>query len=487
MQFLNNYPKWDETITGEFSFYRVGKPSISDTAIIDILRSGGFPSNIRGNFAFFFKDQNRTVAAVDHLPNYNLFYSNEICGNIFLRVQETRKEQGLPTTKNAKIAIQIKLFWGGSVGEETTINEIKRVPPASYLEVKPDGSKKIIEYRNIYSQPTGDYNLEELSQLVENYIVDHTKSPFGLLLSSGTDSNTILAYFRKLGIEKDCKYISLKGNKEHNSEAPFIQQIADHYGIEVDWYNVGDWAGFNEQIKQNSSANDPSFVSAFHRTYSAFWTEPHALLKYKAVKDLGFKNRVVFTGEVGDQIFGSRFGKILLKFIIQNPNADVEQIAQLFLNSDSTRFNYAGYDSNYSAVLKLPPVQSAYNDAKQWFVTTWNRIETDDLVNKIELMQYFYKGSHRVYNYNQFPDTKFAHPFADSYVFDYVWRIPGKYKLAQGGRSRILSYQLAKDYMVEWPWLWPKTGVAVLAEDKKFESIRGIYNAVQLGLGKHTN
>jgi hypothetical protein len=210
------------------------------------------------------------------------------------------------------------------------------------------------------------------------------------------------------------------------------------------------------------------------------------LLKYKAIKDLGFGDHTVFTGEVGDQIFGSRFGKILLKFIIQNPTADVEQIAQLFLNCDTSRFSYAGISMDYTKVFVLPPVRQANDTAKEWFIKTWNRIQTDDLVNKIELIQYLYKGSHRVYNYNQFPDVKFAHPFADSGVFDYVWKIPGHLKLGDGGRSRMLSYELVKDYMVDWPWRMAKTGVAVLSKDKKFDQIKEIYDRVQMVLGKHT-
>lgn len=487
MEFLNSIPKLDETITLDYSFYLAGKPSIPKQQIIEILRSGKFPTNIKGNFAFYFKDANRIVVAVDHLPNYNMFYCDSFCSHIYIPVQQTRRKLGKPVTDNIKIKIQIGMFWGGSVGEETTRNEIKRIPAAHYLEVLPDGSKKLIEYRNIYEHEVAEnYSILELSDIVESYIKDHAKDNFALLQSSGTDSSTILGYFRKLGIEHDAKYISLKGDKEHASEHPHIQRLADYYGTTVNWFNVGEYAGRNEQIMQNLEQDDPLFFSAYHRTYSAFWTEPHVMLKYKAIKDLGFGDHTVFTGEVGDQIFGSRFGKILLKYIIQNPTADVEQIAQLFLNCDASRFSYAGISTDYTKVFALPPVQRANDAAKEWFIKTWNKVQTDDLVNKIELMQYLYKGSHRVYNYNQFPDVKFAHPFADSEVFDYVWKIPGHLKLGDGGRSRMLSYELVKDYMVDWPWRMAKTGVAVLSRDKKFDQIKGIYDRVQMVLGKYS-
>ena len=301
-------------------------------------------------------------------------------------------------------------------------------------------------------------------------------------MSSGTDSNTIFGFIRKLGLQDQCSFISLKGQREYVSEAPYIQKIADHYGIKIDWLNVEDW---NPQ--RSSKIDDLGFNSAYHRTYSAFWQEPHVLLKYRAIRELGHRDKTIFTGEVGDQIFGSRFGKVLLKFIIQNPNCDVEQIADLFLNCDCTRFTYISRGRDFSTIFHLPSVSIAYDYVKQWFIQTWNKIETDDLVNKIELMQYFYKASHRVYNYNQFFDLKFAHPFADGEVFNYVWRIPGNYKLADGGKSRSLSYNLIKDHMVDWPWNWSKTGVGILGNDNKFENLKGIYNDIQLALGKRTN
>jgi hypothetical protein len=101
-------------------------------------------------------------------------------------------------------------------------------------------------------------------------------------------------------------------------------------------------------------------------------------------------------------------------------------------------------------------------------------------------MGYYSKASYRVYNYNQIHDLKFAHPYADGYLFDYIWGIPGHYKIADGGRIRSLSYTLVKDYMVDWPWKWQKTGPGILSNEYKFENFKGTYNAIQMVLGKHT-
>ena len=483
MKFINSFPKFDEVIEDAYEFYYTGTLSMTADQVIEQLRAGKFPSQIKGNFAFFFKDSNRTVICVDHLPNYNMFYSNEYCSNIFLTLQQVIKKAELPCTHNSKIRTEILLYWGGSVGEETTKHEIKRVLPGCYLEVLPDGKSKSVEYRDLYCHETENYSINDLSDIIESFIKTHTTEPFGLLQSSGTDSSTILGYFRKLGLEKQAAYISLRSTNEFSSETPYIEKLAEHYNNKIHWYDIGEFGGKNRQILDSlDQEQDPVFFSAYHRTYSAFWTEPHVLLKYKAIKDLGFGKHVIFTGEVGDQVFGSRFGKALLKFIIQKPNADAEEIAELFLTADFSRFRTAGYRSSFMKdTFEMPVVKQAKEHAKEWFVNTWNRLEVDDLINKIELIQYLYKGSHRVYNYNQFPDVKFAHPFASNEVFENIWKIPGNLKVGQGGRSRLLSYALIKDHMVEWPWLWDKTGVSVMSMDRTFKEIKGFLNGSNLG------
>jgi asparagine synthetase B (glutamine-hydrolysing) len=479
MKFLNSQPEFDKFLTEDYEFYIKGKTNVGYAEIITILRDGRFPLNLKGNFAFYFRDKNRIVVAVDHLPSFQMFYNEHFCGHIFIDIQDEMRKHQFSLTNNERVLWQ-KALSGASIGDETTIEEIKIVPPGCYLEITPDKNNKIIQYNNIYSHSRTDFNLEELSNIIENFIKENTQGPFGLLLSSGTDSNTIFGFFRKLGIADQCSFISLKGEQEFSSEAPHTKEIADHYGINIDWHTVDNW-----HPRDLTQIDDPGFQSAFKRTIPGFWYDPHILIKYYAIRKLGHENKTFFTGEVGDQIFGSRYGRVLLKFIIQNPNCDVEEIADLFLYCDFSRFYPVTKMKDISALYLLPLVNTSYNIAKQWFIETWNKIETEDLVNKIELMLYFYKASHRTYNYTQFYDLKFAHPFADGYLFDYIWRVPGHYKLSNGGQTRRLSYNLIKDYMVDWPWKWPKTGPGILSNEYKFEHLKGTYNAIQVVLGKH--
>lgn len=170
MKFLNNYPKFREFLTDEYQFYIKGKTNVDYSFILDILRDGKFPNNLKGNFAFYFSDKNRTVIAVDHLPNYQMFYSEDFCGHIFLSLQEEIRKKELPLTVNNLIVDQTYLFWGRSVGEETTKKEIKRIPAGCYLELTPDKNYKIVQYNNIFSHPRKDFNMEELSDIIENFI-----------------------------------------------------------------------------------------------------------------------------------------------------------------------------------------------------------------------------------------------------------------------------------------------------------------------------
>jgi hypothetical protein len=173
--------------------------------------------------------------------------------------------------------------------------------------------------------------------------------------------------------------------------------------------------------------------------------------------------------------------------VLQHPNCDVEELADLFLCCDASRFKPVTKMKDFTALFHLPAVITSYNMAKEWFIKTWNKIETDDLVNKIELLLYLQKASYRVYNYSQFHDLNFVHPYADGYLFDYIWGVPGRYKIDNGGRTRSLSRALIKDYMVDWPWKWPKTGPGILSNEYKFDYIKGTYNAIQMVLGKHVH
>jgi asparagine synthetase B (glutamine-hydrolysing) len=142
MKFLNNYPKFNEFLTDEYQFYIKGKTNVDYDSILNILRDGKFPNNLKGNFAFYFSDKNRVVVAVDHLPNYEMFYSEHFCGHIFISVQEEIRKKEIPLTVDSLVVNQIALFWGSSIGEDTTVKEIKRIPPGCYLEITPDKKNK---------------------------------------------------------------------------------------------------------------------------------------------------------------------------------------------------------------------------------------------------------------------------------------------------------------------------------------------------------
>lgn len=474
MKFLNSWPKFRDLSTNEYQFFVKGSPSLSDDYIIDTLRQGNFPSEIRGNFSFYFKDANRIILAVDHLPVENLFYSDQYCGHIFLNVKEELRKNNLPITDNLEVSWQIKMLFGISYGYETTVKEIKRVPPASYLEIKPDGSKSIIEYRNIYYQPIGEWHIEELSEIFENFIIEHTKKPFGLLLSSGVDSCTILGLFKKLGIEDRAKYISVRSSAETSYEARFVEQIAQDLNIKVDWYDTG------MSLPQRSSNKDGDigYQSSYHRTYSAYWANSQQLIKYHALREFEYTNRTIFTGEVSDQIFGSKLNKILLKYILQVPKASDDSIAELFCQYEFTKRNNTSLSRDYLTIFSKVEIANAFDAAKHEVYQIWNKLETDDLVNKVSLLYMILKGSYNVYNYNQFFDCTFVHPFANGYLFDYIFRIPGNYRLSEGGKTKRLLRAMVKEYISDLPWNLSKTGISILPADLEWTYFEGFKNEI---------
>lgn len=85
------------------------------------------------------------------------------------------------------------LLLGYSVDPVTAFHGILRVPPGHYLEIRPDGSHRVVEYWNVVdlmTTPIGDLP-EALDEAVRAHSVADV--PTGIMLSGGVDSSAILA------------------------------------------------------------------------------------------------------------------------------------------------------------------------------------------------------------------------------------------------------------------------------------------------------
>lgn len=431
--------------------------------VFDVLQSGKFPDQLRGNFAFYFKNADRVVLAVDHLPTTNIFWTDDWACHIFADlIPKTNKEL------NWLIIHQMRLCWGGSVGDQTTYKNIKRLEPGKYLEKRLDTGRITVQsYINIYEhEPNSSITVEELSYITETIVEENTRDKFNLLWSSGTDSNTLYGFVRKLKRTEQCNLISLYSSENiFTDERPQCEYLEGVYGVKATYFDVGKFIGVSDDVKQRLANPDTPEVYSrnFKRSWRSFWWEPNNFQKYTCLLDHGLVGYNTLTGEMGDQSFGSRYSKVFLNYLSQVDNPSIENLASLFLITDIFRFKRVQSQMPEAFAKHLdaePDRRIAYEMAHEWLQETWSKIHCGDVINSVELLNCLYKGSHRCYNYDQLEDCNFSHPFSDYRLFWRIYRIPGDWKI-QKGRTRRLSLALIKDHVDPGPWTWSKSGVAV--------------------------
>lgn len=472
MRFINSEPKFQKysRLTSRGELYYRGQFDQAVAKIFDTLDSGGFPEDLRGNFGFYFRNAHRVVIAVDHLPTVNMFYTSDAVSHIYRSLIETLPK---PADTDPVLIKQMRYFWGGTVGADTTFRKIQRVPAGHYLDVDlVKGTSQVRSYVNVWDHRLdSSITRQEIADAMETIIEENTREPVNLLWSSGTDSNSILGFIRKLGRTQDCRLISMfTSDVIWSNEREHCEYLARTYGLEASYFDIGKYIGVTDEVK--SRLNDPAFPQVFrdnfYRTWRSFWWEPNVMHKYMALWDNGALDRPTLTGEFGDQLFGSRFSKVFMAFLSQVQEPTLDQISELFLTADSTRFHKVRYQpqkikhsSDQHKEREQQEYREAWQRAKDWVSESWQRIDTSgDTINKIELLQALYKGSHRCYNYGQMMGTEFRHPFTDYRLFWRVYRTPGEWKIQQG-RTRRLSFDIIKDWVDPGPWNWPKSGIAV--------------------------
>jgi len=462
MQFINGRPEFKEYRDSLFSssvlYYR-GTFDQSVSSVFKTLDAGRFPTGLRGNFAFVFVNEKRVVGAVDHNANFNLFYNQEYVSNVFDDINDlTAKE------KYWTVEWQKRIFWGGSVGHRTNNVNVIRLEPGTYFNKEVESGHITVQpYVDLYTHnydPT--IKVTDIADIIEQVVEEQTREPFNLFWSSGTDSNCILGFIRKLNRLDNCQLISLYSKDSITDERRQCEYLQQVYGINVDYMDLGKFIGVTDEVlkrvyDENESAE---YKTNYKRTWAGFWNEPNLFQKYTTLYDMGIHTKPTLTGEVGDQIFGSRFGKIILNYLAHIPDPTTEDIAELFISADAFRFRRAGTQQIpvwVQSQIDDPGRGAGWNSAKEWTGRTWDKINTSgDNINKAELLQYMYKSSHRVYNYNHLVDCNFQHPFADYRLFHTIFKTPGHWKI-NNGETRRLSYEVIKDFVDPGPWKWPKS------------------------------
>ncbi|MCB0343940.1 MAG: asparagine synthase (glutamine-hydrolyzing) [Bdellovibrionales bacterium] len=197
-----------------------------------------------GMFAFAIWDQTKhqLFLARDRMGQKPLFYAELRGGGIIFASElkailaSGRIERRLNLrTLNSFLATNYGL------GEESFIDRVKKLPPASTLLVEYDGSFKLSQYwsledffQNKRSFPSTAHAVEEFDSLLLQSVQARLISdvPLGAFLSGGIDSSAISAAMTRLREPAQNKTFSIGFKERTYSELPEARKIADFLGVQ---------------------------------------------------------------------------------------------------------------------------------------------------------------------------------------------------------------------------------------------------------------
>jgi asparagine synthetase B (glutamine-hydrolysing) len=415
--------------------------------VADMLAGGGRPESLRGEFALVWISScmNTTIAAVDHVCNFPLFYSDSYISNVFSALRR-RLDLRAP---NERIEHQLHLLGGHSLGEETTDLKIKRLQPGHYLH-----NGKQIRYLDLL-----DYSGEEpLSNtafvtLTESIVSRLVKSENTLLISGGTDSTALAGIVKKLRFQEKFRFVHVFSPLQPQSELEILARSGKNMGLKVETVRV-DLSG--------------DIVPEIHDRQFSFWIENPFPAKRQAVTLSNLEHTRIFTGEIGDQLFGGPKNNCLLNYALQSRKVDPKVVAILWINQSTS------YGKNASLVpsgkledyfLEQPAARLVYQELTALIAEMFEQIPSRDYLHRIMLMNYVIKGPYRTWAYSQ--DTlDWAHPFASWRLFDFLFRSASYTKVYNGGVSKSLLFDSWSKFVSPIPWSLPKHGFGIPTRSK---------------------
>ena len=182
-------------------------------------------------------------------------------------------------------------------GSETAFRNIFEVPPGTVM-IWQNGKSKIREYnsfKNIFYNDNFNKNvIYDLPKVFDNAISSQMISdvPISVLLSGGIDSSLVAEVISRFSDEKGIPSHTIKFNDKDYDESSFAKKVAESLG-------------YNHKIKELTS--DDLNIETIENTLTHF-DEPFAdsslFPMYLVSKEISKNNKVAFSGDGGDEVFG---------------------------------------------------------------------------------------------------------------------------------------------------------------------------------------
>ncbi len=273
-----------------------------------------FLDHLEGMFAFALYDvrQNRLLLVRDRLGIKPLFFTQTADGVYFgseLKVLFALQRQR-PSVNPVGLAQYLQS--GFAATDATLCNGIERLLPGEAMLIESDGRSRRWRYwspQTVQPEATGfEDAAEHFSALMTDVMDKHLRSdvPFGLFLSGGIDSATLLALIKAAGAEPLHTYsIGFPGSDVFN-ELSDAQRIARHFAVDHVKIELDEQALFERM---------PFMVWAADELIDDYAGLALSYLAERAAVDV----KMVFTGDGGDEAFAGygRYRRFYLQRLLK--------------------------------------------------------------------------------------------------------------------------------------------------------------------------
>ena len=447
MEFLNTNPKRTFRLIEKNTnkLYVYGYFNLTDDMLFNILSSGSFPENIRGQFSFVFITKEYWIGCVDHLCSTNLYYTNNTISPLYNTI--VKNTQKLTSCNLFKEQLKI-LQHDFTVGPFTEYNEISRIVPEHYIK-----NNKSYRYSDIINEPEYRFDIDHAYELFLNVIskVDLTNST--LCLSGGKDSSFIAMLLKHLNYNPVLVHIISK-----NLKTTIDKQACELYKKECNW-DIEEY-----EIEYSGPITEDDYIFFQLWKDKTFPSKKHAVKKYP--------NNISLTGEVSSRGSG-KMSNICANHIanIGRNNINIDHFVHVFLLEKFNTFFIKTFESITNMFDDTITKTEGYQYIFEHFRNLLNRIE-GPLEKKIWQAYVEMKGPWRMWGQSQDIDNQWFNIYTDWNIQNMFLNSP--FNIKSGNNSdnlnngRNILYLIGKNKFKCWSdisWRFPSTGFHIESVD----------------------
>ena len=397
------------------------------------------------SFVYYDKKSKQLIFSVDHAGMKPLYYSFRQGGLLFSSEIKSLREIESYTMINSKAFIEWCRF-GINMTKETLYKDIFKFTPGEtkIFDIKENKFIETVWNRVMPTKPI-NFDAKELYQLLEDTMLEHFQGvhKFGLYLSGGIDSMTILHFllkhdipFHSITTGNRTTYMNNKHNVSYNDDLQMVRNIRKIWG-----YEEGKWK-LDTQTHQEILYREHWYNSDMEEAWEileepAFnFNLPLYLHCNKQMKEQGVK--VTLSGDGGDELFAG-YHKYHREFEVEpsSKNVSLKKIMDQIWEKPLFLKMAPGYSWNYEQCKKhLIKIMRPYYNKNDWY-NSWLASDVLDMSHR-----YFMRNDK--FSMSQSMEGRF--PLMGKKLRQYAYNIPSRWKYNKG-----IKYALRQAMQTHFP------------------------------------